>query len=61
MKNLVSNMTKFIDNKDLRVFNVDIGLWLLGTCIMRRVARKPVFGISDQVRHKLGCTATEDD
>ena len=22
--------------------------------------RKPVFGVSDQVRHKLGCTATED-
>ena len=23
--------------------------------------RKPVFGISDQVQHKLGCTAIEDD
>ena len=23
-------------------------------------ARKPVFGVSDQVRHKYGCTATED-
>ena len=23
-------------------------------------ARKPVFGVSDQVRHKRGCTATED-
>ena len=22
--------------------------------------RKPVFGVSDQVPHKLGCTATED-
>ena len=22
--------------------------------------RKPVFGVSDQVRHKLGCTAIED-
>ena len=22
--------------------------------------RKPFFGVSDQVRHKLGCTATED-
>ena len=21
--------------------------------------RKPVLGVSDQVRHKLGCTATE--
>ena len=24
------------------------------------VLRKPVFGVSDQVRHKPGCTATED-
>ena len=27
---------------------------------MGLVVRKPVFGVSDQVRHKLGCTATED-
>ena len=25
------------------------------------VVRKPVFGVSDQVRHKPGCTASEDD
>ena len=25
-----------------------------------RIGRKPVFGVSDQVRHKPGCTATED-
>ena len=24
------------------------------------VARKPVFGVSDQVQHKLECTTTED-
>ena len=24
------------------------------------VTKKPVFGVSDQVRHKLGCTAIED-
>ena len=24
------------------------------------VVRKPVFGVSDQVRHKPGCSATED-
>ena len=24
------------------------------------VVRKPVFGVSDQVRHKPGCTTTED-
>ena len=28
---------------------------------MSLVVRKPVFGVSDQVRHKPGCTTTEDD
>ena len=27
---------------------------------MSLVLRKPVFGVSDQVRHKPGCTALED-
>ena len=27
---------------------------------MSLVVRKPVFRVFDQVRHKLGCTATED-
>ena len=27
---------------------------------MSLVVRKPVFGVSGQVRHKPGCTATED-
>ena len=27
---------------------------------MSLVVRKPVFGVSDQVRHKPSCTATED-
>ena len=27
---------------------------------MSLILRKPVFGVSDQVRHKSGCTATED-
>ena len=27
---------------------------------MRLDVRKPVFALSDQVRHKPGCTATED-
>ena len=27
---------------------------------MSLIARKPVFRVYDQVRHKLGCTATED-
>ena len=29
-------------------------------CQMSLVVRKPVFGVSDQVRHKLGCTTTQD-
>ena len=29
-------------------------------CYMSLVLRKPVFGVSDQVRHKPGCTATEN-
>ena len=28
---------------------------------MSRDMREPVFGVSDQVRHKLACTATEKD
>ena len=28
--------------------------------VMGSVVRKRVFGVSDQVRHKLGCTATDD-
>ena len=27
---------------------------------LSRVMGKPVFGVSDQVRHTLGCTTTED-
>ena len=27
--------------------------------VMRLVVRNPVFGVSDQVQHKQGCTATE--
>ena len=34
---------------------------LLLTCLfLSRDARKPVFGVSDQVQYKPGCTATED-
>ena len=35
-------------------------LFLLLTDRISLVARKPVFGVSDQVRHKPGCTAAED-
>ena len=33
---------------------------MLQDCNMSLVVRKPVFGVSDQVRHKPGCTVTED-
>ena len=42
------------------------GGFLLPLCVwdtlryLSLVVRKPVFGVSDQVRHKPGCTATED-
>ena len=31
-----------------------------GILIMSLVVRKPVFGVSDQIRHKPACTATKD-
>ena len=31
-----------------------------GAIKMSLVVRKPVFGVSDQIRHKQGCKATED-
>ena len=33
---------------------------LIGLQCLSLVVRKPVFGVSDQVRYKPGCTATED-
>ena len=30
------------------------------SCDLSLVVRKPVFGVSDQVQHKPGCTVTED-
>ena len=45
---------------------MDLLLWLMLKVIhvlivkMSLVVRKPVFGVSDQVPHKPGCTATED-
>ena len=34
--------------------------YILNLPRMSIVVRKPVFGVSDQVRHKSGCTTTED-
>ena len=33
---------------------------LQGRVLMSPVMRKPVFGVSEQIRHKPGCTATEN-
>ena len=35
-------------------------MWLIIHHYMSLVVRKPVLGVSDQVRHKLGCAVTED-
>ena len=43
-------------NKDLEEGDVLRTPW---TCLIL-VVRKPVFGVSDQVRHKPGCAVTED-
>ena len=45
-------MLDLVENSDDR-FSHDVAH-------MRLVVRKPVFGVSDQVPHKPGCTATED-
>ena len=41
--------------EDFGPSSVSIGIYKM-SC----VTRKPVFGISDQVRHKLGCIIIED-
>ena len=47
-------MAKLLDICDLYVRKTLFHIY------MSIVVRKPVFGVSDQVRHKPGCTATED-
>ena len=49
----------------LEIGNLERGEVVLSTKVLFRlhmslVVRKPVFGVSDQVRHKSGCTATEN-
>ena len=43
-------------------FLIFLKLFLLALLLLylSLVVRKPAFGVSDQVRHKLGCTAIED-
>ena len=40
------------------IFNRNI--WMCSMYYMSRDARKPVFGVSNQVRHKPGSAAAED-
>ena len=45
---------------DFKVVPVERKARRSGEYNMSLVVRKPVFGVSDQVRHKPGCTATKD-
>ena len=60
-KELATLTSKLVDAKsylcDLEEENVSHIIMHLQ---MSLVVRKPVFGVSDQVRHKPDCTATED-
>ena len=49
---LIFDKGTFTTGETMRVY--------LDNMIMSRVVRKPVFGVSDQVRHKPGCAVTED-
>ena len=49
---------KFIPN--LHVSSMEELIPNLHVIDMSLVLRKPVFGVTDQVRHKPGCTVTED-
>ena len=67
---LINNITEIRSDafKMCRVFQrpfaegaSNIGAWQVSVNIYNMsLVRKPVFGVSDQVRHKPGCTAIED-
>ena len=70
-RNFVANlgkMTLYNPNVDLVNYNVYTKCGLIPSNCSQdiegkqksRVVRKPVFGVSDQVRHKPGCTTTEE-
>ena len=40
--------------------NIFLNILNIGVSHMSLVLRKPVFGVSDQVCHKLGCVVTEN-
>ena len=45
---------------DTQSYNSSKDDFSVETPLNGKLVRKPVFGISDQVRHKLNCTATEN-
>ena len=53
------------DNVNANMFNLNLHKYMYNILCyfwhhLSLVLRKPVFRVSDQVRHKPGCTATED-
>ena len=60
--NGISLLSRSSDEHELRVFlpsSVAVLRKEIERIHLSRVARKPVFGISEQVRHKPACTVTE--
>ena len=53
--NITSNHTLKTENTGR-----DKSIQAQGMYYLSLIVRKPVFRVSDQVPHKLGCTATED-
>ena len=56
---LACNLTTLLATSDF-VAMIARDVQQMGLDHMSLVLRKPVFGVSDQVRYKPGCTATED-
>ena len=52
-------LLSIVDEADGEYYATGRSVLLLSSHLSRYV-RKPVFGVSDQVLHKQGCTATED-
>ena len=59
-QNLCNDYNSYSHNTTLLTLTDVLACSDLHTDTMSLVLRKPVFGVSDQVPHKPGCTATED-
>ena len=58
---LVDTGTTWEQSRELNKFCAELLKKLKGMSFcLSRMVRKPVFRVSDPVRHKPGCTATED-